>query len=823
MILLLLTKDKGKHHVLKRLYRSFKYTGEIKVAVMENRFKKGVAKNSFDDPLAVVDAITHLMKVYKPKAVLITDSAVTKVLFGVDVDNSVTRGSVFYYKNIPFVSTLDQNSLNWTNAQSSNLGVGGARTASTVEERQYYIASDINKSILASRNQHLSPEHKGKICETVQDVVDILAYAKESDVCAIDIETSNTITAIAFTYLWNCKGVYKIRSFCVPFVNPTKKDYAQWATLDDENLVWAVVRKLCMDHNIKVMHNGSYDMNWLMLYKVPINNYYIDTYHLHRSYNTLLSHKLATVSSLYVGDYKYWKDEIKGGAVDEKGTKLPKTISGLRMFHKYNMKDTYNTLLCFLNMAPVVMDKKWVLTNYVNEMNLQFKVGFTISNYGMHKDKELLYEYMDKVAKEEAQQRIRAGVVFSKPDFNNRNADMRELVYNGFMKLFPEVKPPRKYNLDSASRLYLYEEVPVLRPYLDLYNDWRKNSKVISDFSKYMQCKKSKIYSTIGTRTWTGRFSSTGHNLRILGSGNVQNINKKQKVFFCARPKHWLVEIDYSQSDNYFVAHACEDAEMMKVVNDKSIDTHLYHAAFFFKIPYEELYKRYKSGDPDAAFMRKSTKPITHGAHYGMGGSTLIGNIGATTASKIANRLGMKGDKMTRQQLGDMLAVLMDEYKNKLYPGLVEWMNNLPSDCVRRGNIQTCYGGRTVLFQGSIETSDSIKRALASFHGQGGTGGNVNRALLALMNNKKLLSEGMRLVNTVHDSIVLELPYGKLNLIEEIVEIMERPCELKGRTFVVPTDVSVGISWADLDDYDPNVPEETLWRKKQQAKSLFFA
>ena len=110
------------------------------------------------------------------------------------------------------------------------------------------------------------------------------------------------------------------------------------------------------------------------------------------------------------------------------------------------------------------------------------------------------------------------------------------------------------------------------------------------------------------------------------------------------------------------------------------------------------------------------------------------------------------------------------------------------------GNRATCAFGMTRIFFGSLD-DNAIQRTFASFFGQGGTAGNINKALDRIFYNEREFDGNVMLLFQVHDSIVGQVRKSHLHLIPEIQRCMANECTLNGRTFTVPTEADVGLGW----------------------------
>jgi hypothetical protein len=224
------------------------------------------------------------------------------------------------------------------------------------------------------------------------------------------------------------------------------------------------------------------------------------------------------------------------------------------------------------------------------------------------------------------------------------------------------------------------------------------------------------------------------------------------------------------------------------------------HAEHFFKKPYEKILQGHKRDedwvDHPTKGIRQNTKRIVHGANFLMQGFTLYMTMGHEAVVESAKAYGhADAGTWTRPQLVDFCGFMLKQY-HALYPHLHEWQESNPKEIARHGNLATCAYGRTRLFFGNMLEDNAIQRELASFYGQGGTAGNINRSLRSIYYETDLEQRGLLLITQTHDSILTLQKEEKLHeLSKEVLTIMQEPVTIHGRTFSVPVEGKVGYSW----------------------------
>ena len=280
-------------------------------------------------------------------------------------------------------------------------------------------------------------------------------------------------------------------------------------------------------------------------------------------------------------------------------------------------------------------------------------------------------------------------------------------------------------------------------------------------------------------------------------------------------PGYVYLDADYGQSDLWFVAYESGDENLIKVLNS-GIDVHSYHVEQLLGVPYDKVVTWRKmtaaSGDPEWAAkvdfvenpitgVRQIIKKVVHGTNYVMGPMTMFANIGrpalvaAAVASGYKDAIGWSNDQCVK------FCGLLQQRYFKLYPRVSSWRIELIGRCHANSMLATVFGDRTHLFfdapglTGGAATA--AHRALVSFYGQGGTSGNINRALENIYWQSDLLDQGVILYNQVHDNILSGIPLTKLHLADNLLDIMQSQVELNGHKFSVPIEAEFSFIWAD--------------------------
>lgn len=274
------------------------------------------------------------------------------------------------------------------------------------------------------------------------------------------------------------------------------------------------------------------------------------------------------------------------------------------------------------------------------------------------------------------------------------------------------------------------------RSFLETYKEQSKLADAISKSLNFFTgvCKEQggHFYADFNqTRTATHRLSSSGIPTS-WGSVQFQNLAKAFKRLFTASRKGWLIaETDGSGLEFRVAAFIGQDQQAMKDLSDPGFDPHITSAAKMEGREYAELYAAYKAGDKKVKAIRDSAKPATFAPLYGA-------TKGSTKQEKWYQEFKRRYAALERVQKGWVSRVLT-ERKLVMPWGMTFFFPNArisSSGYVNVGNAVYNYPVQ------SLATAEIIPIAIVflwhTVHALG-------------------LDGRIKLVNTVHDSVVSEI------------------------------------------------------------------
>lgn len=775
----------------------------------------------------VQDALLEYASMVKATAVIVSDEKVLACLFGIG-SLEKARGSVYFIGTLPVIIIGDP--------MMVPRSVTGAWRF--VYELQKAARWELGK-------QRQEPKFNYQVAQTVEDLATIRRLADQAKIITKDIETSGRMIS--------CDGMSfllpdgTIQSWVIPFINTCKPRNLHWDTEEEEIIAWQTVKHVNSAAAPKCMMNGTYDCTYYLIYNVAPVNYFLDPMHMVHAVWQQAPKRLDVQTALFVDHSRYWKEDIKGDSDGDKGV-LPITPEGLANYWRYNALDTHNTLLVAVNVLALLCQPgmKWAFDNYVKEIELQLGPAFMMTMHGLNAIPERLDHKVAqaKAVASAALQELK--IMADDPEFNpGSGPQLAHLLYDILGAQLPSVVKAklsgRKTDVlptDEKTLELIKDQHPILSLFIDKLWEYKKAAANVSKFgSPYFLYKDRFLYkySAAGTITW--RFASSEHNLWC--GTNAQNLPGPWREPYSADPGYLYVEIDYSQSDVYFVAFHSGDEDLIRNITDDR-DTHSVHCEHFFKIPYADIVagKKAKAAwveDPLTG-VRQVTKKVTHGGNYMMTAKTVFVQMGRAAVRAAAKALGVQNsENLADRDLVVVCEKLLQDYIPGLYKRMPKWHAEVKQGAMRSGGRATNAFGFTVNVLGDIAKDQGIQRQLVAFYGQSGTAGNINRTLVDITYHSSLIQRGMWLVTQTHDSLGFLVPCKDMKvaheMIGEVIQIMEQPCTINGRTFYVPAEASIGITWSKKSamDYRPDLTLEDIVlneieydRKHYEGKSWTF-
>ncbi len=261
----------------------------------------------------------------------------------------------------------------------------------------------------------------------------------------------------------------------------------------------------------------------------------------------------------------------------------------------------------------------------------------------------------------------------------------------------------------------------------------------------------------------TGRLSSENPNLQNIPVRT--EVGRRIRKAFVAPPGYVLLVADYSQIELRILAHIAEEAELIRAFQAGE-DIHKATAALVFG----------SAPDLVTADQRRAAKTINFGILYGM------------SAFGLSQALGIPSKEADR-----FIKAYLDRYS-----GVRKYVEETQASAEKEGKVETLYG--RVRWLPDIKSKnwnlrENARRMAINARIQGTAADLLKIAMIAIDRRLRAEFPASRLLLTVHDELVFEVPTDRVSRFSAWVKMeMEGVMELK-----VPlrVDVGAGTTWGD--------------------------
>ena len=346
----------------------------------------------------------------------------------------------------------------------------------------------------------------------------------------------------------------------------------------------------------------------------------------------------------------------------------------------------------------------------------------------------------------------------------NSPPQLREVLYDR-LGLTPGRRTKTGFSTDAAA----LETLRGLHPIVDDILRYRELTKLKST---YLDALPRLIDSATGrlhakfhqTVTTTGRLSTSDPNLQNIPvrTGLGREI---RRAFVAGFPDHTLLVADYSQIELRVLAHITGDPGLREAFAHDQ-DIHAATAAKIYGFAVEELPRD----------LRDRAKAINFGLAYGM------------NAYGLGQRLGIMPDEAQE---------FIDAYFTS-FPGVKEFMSSVVREAYRDGYTMTLLGRRRYieeLTHRNPRVRQMGERQALNAPIQGTAADIIKLAMIKVDAGLREAGLGARMVLTVHDELIFEVPNAELDESKEAVRsLMEQayPMDVPLRV-----DLATGANWAE--------------------------
>ena len=336
--------------------------------------------------------------------------------------------------------------------------------------------------------------------------------------------------------------------------------------------------------------------------------------------------------------------------------------------------------------------------------------------------------------------------------------------------LFEKMKLPskgiKKGKTGFSTAANELEKLRLLHPVIECISAYREYSKLKSTYVDALPNQtdeENRVHTTFNlTVAQTGRLSSTDPNLQNIPVRS--ELGKTIRTAFVADEGCVFVSADYSQFELRLAAVMAKDNDMIEVFNNGE-DIHVRTASEIYGIALEDVTNE----------QRSAAKTINFGILYGM------------SPHGLAAATGMSYEDAKE---------FIDRYFSTRKP-LVDYIDALREKAKGKGYVETLYG--RIRPTPDVNSQNYIIReaALRQAVNMPIQGTEADIMKLAMKKVDELLPNDCYQLLQIHDSILVECPIDKREMVETILkDAMEQIAPNLGIKLLV--DVHSGVNWGEL-------------------------
>jgi len=537
------------------------------------------------------------------------------------------------------------------------------------------------------------------------------------------------------------------------------------------------------DPNIRwVWHNGKFDTQFLQRRGLPAR-VDEDTMLMHYALDEYRGHGLKELSTQLLGASEY-EDVLKPYLKKSVANPHP-SFAGIpvEVLYPYLARDCDYTLQLYDHFKPKLTAQRGLGDLYTNILIPGSNFLRDVEMHGLWLDIEAVEKLAEELNSQldaallrvgeyskgvwDADAYMRASGAKKKPaHFNPRSPMQLSFILYDVLRIGP-TNPALPFNTSKATLLDMSDKHPLIGAILDM----RRADKMLSTYvTKMLRVlgPDGRVHTTyLQHGTETGRLSSADPNL--------QNVPRRKDVrsIFAAPPGHVLIEVDFSAHELRCLAHMSGDPALIAAISGG--DMHSEVAAAIFGA-------RFTEADPNGEEykeMRTIAKTVSFGIMYGRTGHGLAKGIGCTVEEG-------------QQMVVDWAKRFPDAWR------FLQFCRDAP---LRGKTLQTPFGRQRRFPLINFQNKNSVQNEASNFPIQSLS---ADLTLLsAIKMAPRLKSLGCHIVNTVHDSILVECP-NEPALIELAVRVatevmVQVPDEALGGTKIpFAAEAKVGRSWGHM-------------------------
>jgi DNA polymerase I len=596
----------------------------------------------------------------------------------------------------------------------------------------------------------LQGEGKYHCVETLEELDRWIGKARESGVCALDIETDNIDEMLASPVGFSIATAPKEACY-IPLLAEGKRPFSEEEVRDR-------IGKLVQNPDIGIIgHNFKYDYKVLKRWGLVCTNLVFDT--------------MVAAWLLDAGAAAYSMDKLAESLLGYKTISFKEMVPKDGLFQdvpldkatRYAAEDADITWRFYSLLKPRLEAEG--LYNLFRDMEMPLVPVLAEMEYkGIGLNSPALEEYGKELEKSlsgiEKQIWEECGHAFN----INSTKQLQEVLFNE-RKLTPLKKTKTGYSTDISVLEELAREDIVPSLVLRHRSLSKLKSTYVDALPRLVHPETGRIHTRlVQTGTATGRLSSRDPNLQNIPIREEEG--RRIRTAFIPDKGKILISADYSQIELVLLAHLAEDPELTKAFKSGG-DVHRRTAALIFDVLEESV----------TSEQRRIAKTINFGVMYGM------------SAFRLSQELGI-----SRSRADSFISAYF-----KRYFRIKRFISKTVEETERLGYSSTLMGHRRPV--PAINSRNKTEKAAAERVAvntpiQGSAADIVKLAMLRVERRLKKEKFNSEMLLQIHDELLFEVPEDEADRLESLLrEEMESVVQLS-----VPLRVSIerGSNWGEL-------------------------
>lgn len=523
----------------------------------------------------------------------------------------------------------------------------------------------------------------------------------------------------------------------------------------------------------KLYQNGKYDTSYHLRYDAPMRNYVYDSHIMMHSWYAELPRTLGFISSMFLKNHMYWKDESAVNAV------------------YYNAQDCHN--MTWATMFLLQEWPKWAQENYRENFPMIFPcISCNATGVLIDKEEEARLKVEEERKIETAKSRLET---LTGIQYFNANSSKQVV---GLMNVLGYATKKS----DKAAQVEFRDKSELTFIYAEAIRAAREASKAISNYFEIDLFEGRMLYSLGPAGTDSGRFSC--HSSDFWCGTQIQNIPFYAKSMVVPDKGFVFGAMDNSQSESRCTGYMSEDLNLINNV-ETAKDFHTKNASMFFGLD-EDYLNSLKKDDPALfkTYRNEIGKKVNHGANYNMGPKVLLQNMGRKAVFAAARALKLPYSLNAIEICAHLLSLF-----DKTYP-LIRDLNNPDSyysKVIAEVEETSMLVGPTGWTRYCFGDPSNSKPELNSYVAHGPQSLSVkliNQAFFKSWKKLQIEENLILMIAQIHDENFfqyLEEFVGtekEKYIFETMSDFMKEPVVIHGRTMIIPNDWAMaGKNWSE--------------------------